>query len=232
MTFQSIPITLIIMYLLLIPCVVLYMRFKFGKRGVFATIFKGLATWVILAGALFSVQGTVVSMFSALIIAGLAMGLAGDIALSLPKPGFTSGMLFFGLGHVCYITAMVLISERVIYVIPAFIVLFSLYLLIYRKLGIAPPKILRIPIIAYSAIVACMLSFAATMPFSEFPKGLVLLFSGVLFATSDIMLAYNRFPAAKTRKMDKKANNRLGIVSLICYFLAQSLFAVSVYLYK
>jgi len=132
MVFQSIPVALIIMYLLLIPCVVLYMHFKFSKREFLATATKGLSAWIILAGALFTVQGTELSMFSTLIIAGLALGMAGDIALSLPKPGFTSGMLFFGLGHICYIIAMILISGNVIYAISAFILLYSVYLLAYH----------------------------------------------------------------------------------------------------
>jgi len=231
MVFQSIPVALIIMYLLLIPCVVLYMHFKFSKREFLATATKGLSAWIILAGALFTVQGTELSMFSTLIIAGLALGMAGDIALSLPKPGFTSGMLFFGLGHICYIIAMILISGKVIYAISAFILLYSVYLLAYHKLDIVPPENLRVPIIAYSIIITSMLSLALTMPFTEFPEGLVLLFSGTLFTASDTMLAFNNHPIIKNRTPGKKSKNLLGIVSLICYFTAQSLFAVSVYLF-
>ena len=231
MTFQSIPISLIIMYLLLIPCVVLYMHFKFSKREFLATVLKGSAAWIVLAGAIFTLQGTAVSMFSALIIAGLAMGMAGDIALSLPKPGFSSGIFFFGVGHVCYIIAFILLSDSIIYAIPAFIVLYTAYLLVYRKLDANPPKNLRIPIVAYSVIVVCMLSLALTLPLSVFPGGLVLLFAGALFTASDIMLAYNNIQAEKAGDTDKKPKNLLGIVSLSCYFLGQSLFAVSVYLF-
>jgi uncharacterized membrane protein YhhN len=219
------------MYLLLIPCVVLYMRFKFGKRGVFATIFKGLATWVILAGALFSVQGTVVSMFSALIIAGLAMGLAGDIALSLPNPGFTSGTLFFGLGHVCYIIAMIFITGNILYPILAFVLLYSVCLFLYRKSGVDTPKDLRIPLLGYSILISCMISFAFTMPLTVFPKGLILVYAGLLFVASDIMLAYGIFPSDKAQQAGKKSESKLGIISLTCYFLAQSLFAVSAFMW-
>ena len=231
MIFQSIPVALIIMYLLLIPCVVLYMYFKFGKREFLATATKGLSAWIILAGALFAVQGTELSMFSTLIIAGLAMGMAGDIALSLPKPGFTSGMLFFGFGHICYIIAMILISGSLIYPLAAFIILYSAYLLAYHKLKIVPPENLRVPIIAYSIIITCMLSLALAMPFTKFPGGLLLLFAGALFTASDLMLAFNNHPITKTKTPGKESGNLLGIVSLVCYFLAQSLFAVSVYLY-
>jgi len=231
MTFQSIPVSLIIMYLLLIPCVVLYMHFKFGKREFLATSTKGLSAWIVFAGALFAVQGNTLSMFATLVIAGLAMGMAGDIALSLPKPGFTSGMLFFGLGHICYIIAMILISGSVLYALFAFIILYSAYLLVYHKSGIVPPQKLRVPIIFYSIIIVCMLSLALTMPFTIFPGGLLLLFAGALFTASDIMLAFNNQPAAKTGTTGKKSGNLLGIVSLVCYFTAQSLFAVSVYLF-
>ena len=231
MTFQSIPVSLIIMYLLLIPCVVLYMRFKFSKRDFLATSTKGLSAWIVFAGALFAVQGNTLSMFATLVIAGLAMGMAGDIALSLPKPGFTSGMLFFGLGHLCYIIAMILISDSLIYALCAFILLYSVYLLAYYKLKIVPPENLRIPIIAYSIIITSMLSLALTMPFTVFPKGLLLLFSGTLFTAPDVMLAFNNHPITKKKTPGKKSKNLLGIVSLGCYFTAQSLFAVSVYLF-
>ena len=231
MIFQSIPVALAIMYLLLIPCVVLYLRFKFGKREFLATVTKGLSAWIILAGALFAAQGTELSMFSTLIIAGLAMGMAGDIALSLPTPGFTSGMLFFGLGHICYIIAMILISGSVIYAVFVFILLYSVYLLVYHKLGIVPPENLRVPIIAYSIIIVCMLSLALTMPFTGPSGGLLLLFSGTLFTASDIMLALYNNSITKTETPGKKSENLLGIASLVCYFTAQSLFAVSVYLF-
>jgi len=231
MTFQSIPISLIIMYLLLIPCVVLYLHFKFGNREFLATATKGSSAWIILAGALFAVQGNTLSMFATLVIAGLAMGMAGDIALSLPKPGFTSGMLFFGVGHICYIIAMILISDSIIYAVAAFIILYSVYLIAYHKLKIVPPENLRVPIIAYSIVITCMLSLALTMPFTEFPGGLLLLFSGALFTASDTMLAFNNHPISKKRTPSKKSKSLLGIVSLVCYFTAQSLFAVSVYLF-
>ena len=230
MIFKSIPVALVIMYLLLIPSVVLYLHFKFSKRGFLATVTKGLSAWIILAGALFAAQGTELSMFSTLIIAGLAMGMAGDIALSLPNPGFTSGMLFFGLGHICYIIAMILISGSVLYAVFAFIILYAAYLLAYHKLGIVPPEDLRVPIIAYSIIIVCMLSLALTMPFTGSPGGLLLLFSGTLFTASDIMLALYNNSITKTGTPGKKSENLLGIVSLVCYFTAQSLFAVSVYL--
>jgi len=231
MTFQSIPVSLIVMYLLLIPCVVLYLHFKFSKREFLATATKGLSAWIILAGALFAAQGNTLGMFATLIIAGLAMGMAGDIALSLPKPGFTSGMLFFGLGHICYIIAMILISDSIIYAVAAFILLYSVYLLAYYKLKIVPPENLRVPIIAYSIIITFMLSLAMTMPFTKFPGGLLLLFSGALFTASDVMLAFNNHPIIKKITPGKKSKNLLGIVSLVCYFTAQSLFAISVYLF-
>jgi len=219
------------MYLLLAPCVFLHIYFKNKDRDMLSTVFKGLSAWVIFLGALFAVQGTDISIYSALIIAGLSMGMAGDIALCLPNPGFTSGTLFFGLGHVCYIIAMIFITGNILYPILAFVLLHTVCLFLYRKSGVDTPKDLRIPLLGYSILISCMISFAFTMPLTVFPKGLILVYAGLLFVASDIMLAYGIFSSDKTQQEGKKSESKMGIISLTCYFLAQSLFAVSAFMW-
>jgi uncharacterized membrane protein YhhN len=208
------------------------MYFKFTKRALLETVFKGLATWVIFGGALFILLDVPISIFALLIVAGLVMGMAGDIALSLPNPGFTSGMLFFGLGHVCYIISLIIKSEVVLIAIPAFVVLYTVFLIVYFKLGIKPPESLKIPVIMYSIIIISMLSLAVTMPFSQFPGGLILLFAGIFFVISDAILAYNCFPNLRCLNSNLTPADRRGIVSLSCYFFGQSLFAVSIYYFS
>lgn len=230
MTGFSLPILLVLMYVTLVPCVVLFIHFRLKKKAFMATVFKGISAWIIICWALFISMGTPVSVFTVLVIAALAMGLAGDVALSLPGHGFTSGMLFFGIGHLCYIAALTLISGNLLFPLSAFVVLYAVALFIYKKSGIKIPDNLRIPVIIYSIIIASMISLAIASPIIIFPAGLILLFAGILFVISDALLAANGL--SKQSGSDTPTTTELrSKVSLICYFLAQSLFAVSIYVF-
>ena len=221
----------VVMYLTLIPCAGIFMYFRYKKQLLPEAIFKGISLWIIIGGALFAAKEIQLSMFSLLIIAGLAMGLAGDVALALPNPGFTSGMAFFGLGHICYISALILISNNIMYSIPVFIVLYAAFILFYRKTGMKPRENLKIPILIYSMIIAFMLSLTMIMPLSTFPEGFILMFAGILFVSSDILLLYNGFPNAGTLSGKPTAIDSQGIISTSCYFLGQSFFAISIYFF-
>jgi len=86
-----------------------------------------------------------------------------------------------------------------------------------------------VPVLVYGIIVIYMLSLSLTIPFSVFPLGLILFFAGVLFATSDALLAKNNFSASAGTGVSYPSSVRREAVLLFFYFLAQSLFAVSVY---
>ena len=229
---QSDFIPIIVMYALLIPSAAVFMYCKSKSMWLLATVFKGLSTWIIIGGALVLAMGSQLNLFTVLIIAGLAMGLAGDVALSLPAHGLRSGMLFFALGHVCAVIAMFFALGTVTFIpLPIAVALFVLLMFVQRKLGVSPPDNLRIPVIAYTAIISCMLALALVMPFYIFPNGLILLFAGLVFTVSDLALAINSFP--KQSSSDDKGSNaaKSTVFSLSCYFLGQSLFAVSVFFF-
>ncbi|MDR2570866.1 MAG: lysoplasmalogenase [Oscillospiraceae bacterium] len=230
---------LIIMYALLIASAAAFMYFKAKKQMLLATILKGMSTWIIIGGALFLTLGSSLSLFTILIVAALAMGLAGDVSLSLPGHGLMAGMLFFGLGHISAVVAMAyVLGSTALITIPIAVALFFLLFFIQRKLGVSPPQKLKIPVLAYSAIISCMLSVALTVPFFIFPNGLILLFAGLVFTVSDLALAINSFAKKDNdEKAEPSASESAPVAasstvfSLSCYFLGQSLFAVSVYFF-
>ena len=227
--------TLVVMYILLIASAAAFMYCKAKKQMLLATIFKGLSTWIIIGGALMLSEGSL-NMFSVFIIAGLAMGLAGDVSLSLPGHGLMSGMLFFAIGHICAVIAMVVvlgaaIGPAVLIAIPIFAATTAILIFALRKLGVTPPEKLKIPVLAYTVIISAMLSLALTAPFSIFPDGLILLFAGLVFTVSDLALAVNSFPKKSKLDGDEPAKADSTVFSLSCYFFGQSLFAVSIHFF-
>ena len=239
---ESFFITLAVMYALLIPSAAAFMRAKAKKQMLLATIFKGMSTWIIICGALALSIGSPLSLFTILIVAGLAMGLAGDVSLSLPGHGLMSGMVFFALGHIGLVIAMVFVlGSAALITIPVFAVLLVFLIFLQRKLGVSPPPKLKKPVFAYTVIITCMLSLALTTPFYVFPTGLVLLFAGLIFTISDLALAVNSFPKKSETDTDEAEHDADApttqpaasstVFSLTCYFLGQSLFAVSVFFF-
>ena len=228
----AIPLPVIVMCITLVPCVALFIRTKYRakeKPTVVGTILKGVSTWIIICVALIGTLDTFgqASVFSMLIIAGLVMGLAGDIAISLSKPdklGLVAGMFFFGLGHLCYIVALIAVSEKALVSLPVFAPIYVIALVCFLRKR-ANLGNLFVPVLVYGAVITYMLSLTVVMPFFAFPGGLILFFAGVLFVVSDILLAQNNFSASGLNR----ATARREVVLLPCYFLAQSLFAVSVY---
>jgi len=177
------------------------------------------------------------TVYSILIISGLVIGLAGDVALSLPEKGTLSGMFFFGLGHICYIPALIILVGWSWVSLVNFVVIYAAllaYFFIVVKKEIKDLKKaerLKIPAVIYSIIIAYMVSLTVLAPFHIRPYGLILLFAGVFFAIADGMLAYNTITTAPPNDMlaRKLTPDERGAISLCCYFFGQSLFAVSIF---
>lgn len=229
---------LIAMYILLIPCAALFIHTKHKGRTRLSVLFKALATGVILCAGIYGALNSPgeTRTFAAFIAAGLAMGLAGDVAICCV---FALGMLFFGMGHLCYIAALLRVSANALWAVPIFLLLCPLIFSLYKKSGISFGK-LMLPAIIYCAIITAMLSLAATAAFSVFPAGAVLFVGALLFTASDAMLALNAFDKSFNNGLTKVDRfnirpeadgfkQKLDTVSLCCYYLGQSLFAVSIY---
>lgn len=241
----------LIMYAFLIPETALFILARHAKKGTLSVIIKALCTITVLvtaaAGTALHAEGS--TAYMVLIVAGLALGLAGDVVISAD---FIAGAVLFGLGHICYSAAFLQISVYAQYAAPLLVVLYALFLLVLRKkifpknaapytrntvkpppyVGASPVsrlsdeqfeklfKASRIPVMVYGFIILSMLSLAATLPFSSLFGGLLMLLGAVLFVISDALMAW---------KALVRYSNRLDSVSLFCYFIAQSLFAVSVF---
>ena len=236
---------LVIMYVLLIPCTVVYIHTK-HQRGGSAPLTVGLkaaCTTIIVLAAVVGLAESLEPMhiFAILVTGGLVFGLVGDVVICQPEPGgFLSGMIYFALGHLCYIGAFLRISTHILWALPVFLVIYGIFLTVVIRLAKKIANLL-IPTAIYGAIITTMLSLSATVPFS-IPRGYILSVAAVLFVISDGLLAYNSLTGANNIKetsflrhcctvYHQTHNNSrpLDWISLCCYFAGQSLFAVSIF---
>lgn len=226
---------LIILYVLLIPCVALYLREKHRPHSDVPRIvaLKAACTTMIVLAAVIGAAGAPAQarLYVILVAAGLVFGLVGDVVICQEAPGgFLSGMLYFALGHLCYIAAFLGVTKHVVWAVPVFIVIYLALVFAVRGQR-AKLEGLYVPVLIYGAIIAAMVSLSATMPFSE-KRGWVLLLGAALFAVSDGILAYGlvkKRGSARMGMLASGASNPVDSFGLYCYFIGQSLFAVSIY---
>lgn len=240
-------LTLAVLYVLLIPTVAVYLHYK-HRRGSDAPLVVGLkaacTTLIVIAAV---IGGTLspetARTFSVLITSGLVLGLVGDVVICQKEPGgFLSGMIYFALGHLCYIGAFFVLSTHKLLAVPIFIVIYLPLLYLAHRMSKFIGNLL-IPVAIYGGIIVTMLSLSVTVALSV-PGGVLLLAAAVLFSVSDGLLAYNTFrPSGDLLLRDgmsvlqycyeaykSLAGTKLDTVSLYCYFIGQSLFAASLYL--
>lgn len=158
-------------------------------------VFKPLTTILILLRAW--PRGYDVPRVRRLVLSGLVLSLAGDIALLWPKEGFLPGLVAFLLAHLCYIGAFtrgVRFAARplalVFYAVVAAAVLSQLWPHV--------PAALRLPVLAYVVALAAMASQAAAVWLAARggnaeSRARVLAIGGALFLWSDALLAINKF---------------------------------------
>jgi len=164
-----------------------------------------------------------------LIFLGLLFGFAGDVVIELrylyPKKHdlfFALGMLLFGLGHLCYIPALLLIDAPAwLPALPVCAVLLLLVKLYTVKRGVQAGKLL-LPGTVYIAITAYMASLAATVAVRGISAGsLLFALGGALFLFSDSLLI--------TYSFGQKRRFLQSMLLHIAYYLAQSLIAAAVF---
>lgn len=236
---------LVVMYALLFPCAVLYIHTKHirGSSAPLTVALKAASTTIIVLAAIVGIAQARESMrvFALLVAGGLVFGLVGDVVICQKETGgFLSGMIYFAMGHLCYIGAFLGISTHVIWAVPVFLVIYGIFLTVVTRLAKKFANMF-VPTAVYGAVIASMVSLSASIPFSV-PKGYILLAAAVLFMISDGLLAYNILVSA--RETDEISFLRhcymvfhetgdtgylLDWISLGCYFAAQSLFAVSIF---
>ena len=154
--------------------------------------------------------------------AGLVLSLAGDVFLMWPQQGFLPGLVSFLLAHLAYIAAFtrkVRLAAR-----PAPFAVYALVAVaLLWQLWSGVPEPLRGPVLAYVACLATMAAQAAVLWLAARGGAAEALarnaaLGGVLFMTSDALLAFNKFSAPVPLA---------GLWILLTYWLAQGLIAAS-----
>lgn len=167
------------------------------------------------------------------IFAALVLGLVGDICLACPRLmgqggapqqiWLAFGLVCFGLGHLVYTGMFLARADWALWPLLAAPVLpVVLWLLI--RLGFCRPEPAAIAVgtYLYAAVVGVMAGGAAfCVLFGEGPD--LWLASALLFVVSDSTLTRDTFPVGRW-----KVDPFLPFIVLVCYFLAQNLFALSI----
>ncbi len=157
-------------------------------------------------------------LYAVFIVAGLALSLAGDVFLMLPRDRFIAGLLSFLAAHVAYILALsrgVPFGARPLLLVPFIAAALLVLRILWPRLGK-----LRLPVVVYVAVLVGMAGQAAgraaviqTAPASAAAVG------AALFVISDAVLAINRF---------RRTFRAAQAVVMSTYVSAQALIALSV----
>jgi len=158
-------------------------------------VFKPLTTVLVIAHAWLRDAGPPVLRHW--VVTGLVLSLGGDVALLWPKEGFVPGLVSFLVAHLSYLVAFTraapFASRRWPFVAYALVAGGILSLL-----WAGVPTALRVPVVAYVVCLATMAAQAAVVWRAsqgepDARRGAVLALGGLLFVSSDALLATNKF---------------------------------------
>ena len=192
-------------------------RGSFGARLTVKAIASVSFVLIAFAGRLDAAQP-----YYALIITGLCFSLAGDVLLVFSGAGmvFAGGTAFF-LAHIGYIAAFFIYAAPAWYdaaLFTAFIVIGTSFFS-GKKLEAGYGK----PLIIIYAVTLCMMAAkAVSMVFASMIISLYAAFAafgGVLFAFSDLALAYAH---------SHQKQRIVGVISTLTYYSAQAQIALSI----
>jgi uncharacterized membrane protein YhhN len=167
-----------------------------GRRPGRVLLFKAPLSGLFIAACL--LQPRPDAAYFGLVLAGLVLGLAGDVLLALPRPAaFRAGLASFLLGHLAYVAAFARLTAPSDWVVPGVVLLWAAAWLVFRWLR---PHLggLRAPVAAYVVVITLMV-WAAWAAFHAGglapPGGLLAVFGALAFYLSDIFVARDRFLA-------------------------------------
>lgn len=157
-----------------------------------------------------------------LVLAGLVLGLAGDVCLELPGQGaFRAGLLAFLAGHVLYVLAFAGLVDWSWWLGPHLAPLALVALAVFLWLRGRAGRLL-VPVCAYILVISLMLAGAwAVWRHGGLPTagGRAVLLGALSFYLSDLLVARDRFVTSQF------ANRLLG---LPLYYAGQFTLAFSV----
>ncbi len=183
-------------------------------------LFKPLTTLIVLLGAAFLVQPGA-QPYRGLVVLGLALSLAGDVLLMLPRDRFAAGLAAFLLAHAAYIAAFNTGSpvelRQLPWALPFLAVVAVVLAATWRGLG---PR--RAATTLYAVIVAAAGWRAAvrlSVPAIPHASALLALAGACLLLASDAILAVRRF---------RHPSRLAHVVELGLYWTAQVMIALSI----
>lgn len=159
-------------------------------------VFKPATTLLLIAWAW--PRGTDTPAMRRWILVGLVCSLAGDVFLMWPQ-GFLPGLVSFLLAHLAYIVAFTRGVRLAARPLP-FVAYAAVAAAILSQLWPGVPEALRLPVLAYVACLAAMAAQAGVLWLisrggarEALARNAAL--GGLLFMTSDALLAFNKFHA-------------------------------------
>lgn len=172
--------------------------------------------------------------YSFAVIIGLVLGLVGDIFLCLYEGGNThpkrknliqtAGVVFFFLGHLCYMFNFLMLEEFKLYLLPTLIILPIVYIILACKV-LTSSKAQNIMLAIYYFALNLILTSSVNLMIVRGVNAFTLLnlIGCVLFISSDTVLGLSWF--APTLKMPKSHDYYI----ILSYYSAQCLFALSIF---
>ena len=228
-------------YIVLSVGVVVSLVFCYQRRLGFSIknlLFKSVSSLCYLLTAVFALIDNVnARTYGSLIIMGGALGLVGDILLDLKgiykkdeRVYLKGGFIFFLVGHIFYIAAIVYSIKLKWWIV----LLGAVVSAVIGALTVLSANLMKVHYGAYRRIVAVYVAFlamttvmsATAMIVSSFEKGYVLMAVGsLLFLLSDAVLSNTFFGRGKDKKHHLFINHFL-------YYAGQYLIAASIMFIK
>jgi len=192
-----------------------YLVSLFYKQGIFQFVLKGCLMPLVLAVYIFGADKILLP-----VVLGLVFGWAGDVLLLKISDlrFFRLGLASFLIGHIFYIIAMFAPARpfNITVLVISIAAAACLGLLLFKI--IRPTAEMKIPVIAYEAILLSMAVFALQLFIAQGSSfGALVLAGSVCFVVSDSTLAYDTF---------RKGPKYGFFIVMLTYIAAQLLIAL------
>lgn len=224
-----IPILALICLLVIIYTILYY---KINAKAVFAIKAATSFCFVVLGFYAREKSGDAAGNYPALVISGLLARLLGDIVLGIRRIDakrkttyFIFGSALFFVGHIFYAAAFLTFSasKPYLYLLTG-IVMAALIIITTNLSGVKCGK-LKFLNYVYVLPLSFLIAVTGLNIIHNFTRINTILFAGaVSFALSDILLYFIYFAGIGEKNIQK-----IKAVNIAAYYLAQTLFAVSIY---
>ncbi len=223
---------------LCVVSMIVFVVVKVTRGGITGVVAKTGASLIFVISGLVALITNDLPLWAYFIIAGLVLGMVGDILLGLferdiVKPHSRNllnfGMLAFGVGHICYMTALAFNSLQYIDIVLVPLALAVaigciVALLLYVNSGSLGLKfgIFKYQSLAYSAVLCSALVYSLFI--SVLTKTMWLpVIALALFLASDLILSLMYFGDKNSKQMD--------IANKVTYYLAQIMFVAYLFFF-